>query len=40
MNELIDRYGVLDGDDLEKVANGSRFWVLRDDRIPKPWSGR
>lgn len=40
LNELIDRYGVLDGDYLEKVADASRFWVLRDDRTPTPWSGR
>lgn len=40
LNELIDRYGALDGDYLEKLASGSRFWVLRDDRTPTPWSGR
>lgn len=38
LNELIDRFGVLDGDYLGR--NGSRFWVLRDDRTPTPWSGR
>ena len=40
LNEFIDRYGVLDADYLDKLVKGSRFWVLRNDRTPTPWSGR
>ena len=40
LNELIDRYGVLDKDYLEKIDQGGRLWVLRGDRTPTPWSGR
>ena len=40
LNELIDRYGVLDLDYLEKTDDGRRLWVLRSDRTPTPWPGR
>ena len=40
LNELIDHYGVLDQDYLEKIDDGRRLWVLRGDRTPTPWSGR
>ena len=40
LNEFIDRHGVLDEDYQEKIDEGRRFWVLRSDRIPTPWSGR
>lgn len=36
----IDRYGVLDAAYEEALAGGRRFWVLRRDREPTPWSGR
>jgi hypothetical protein len=40
LNALIDRYGVLDAAYEEAIAAGRRFWVLREDRTPTPWSGR
>ncbi|MDO9313555.1 MAG: L,D-transpeptidase [Burkholderiaceae bacterium] len=40
LNTWIDRYGVLDGAYEEAIAGGRRFWVLRRDRQPTPWSGR
>ncbi len=40
LNELIDRYGVLDLDYLEKTDDGRRLWVLRSDRTPTLWPGR
>jgi len=40
LNEFIDRYGLLDGAYEEEIASGARFWVLREDRQPTPWSGR
>ena len=40
LNALIDRYGLLDAAYEEAMAAGHRFWVLREDRMPTPWSGR
>ena len=40
LNEFIDRYGILDQDYDLAVANGGHLWLLRDDRVPTPWSGR
>ena len=40
LNELIDRYGVLDEDYQEEIDDGRRLWVLRSDRTPTSWSGR
>ncbi len=40
LNEFIDRHGVLDEDYEAKIDEGRRFWVLREDRTPTPWSGR
>jgi len=40
MNEFMDRLGVLDQDYEEELEAGRRFWVLRPDRTPTPWSGR
>ena len=39
LNEFIDRHGALDEDYQEKTDEGRRFWVLRGDRTPTPWSG-
>lgn len=40
LNTFIDRYGLLDTDYEQALANGKILWVLRPDRIPTPWSGR
>lgn len=40
LNTFIDRYGLLDADYEQALANGKKFWVLRPDRTPTPWSGR
>lgn len=40
LNTWIDRYGVLDAAYEDAIAGGRRFWVLRPDRQPTPWSGR
>jgi hypothetical protein len=40
LNTFIDRYAILDEDYEAKLAEGRRFWVLREDRMPTPWSGR
>ena len=40
LNDFIDRYAILDADYDEAIAQGRRFWVLRPDRTPTPWSGR
>jgi hypothetical protein len=40
MNELIDRYGVLDADYDQAAASGRLLWQLRRDRIVTPWAGR
>ena len=39
-NVFIDRYGILDADYERARAEGKRIWVLREDRIETPWSGR
>jgi len=39
-DEFIDRYGILDADYERAASEGKRFWVLRSDREPTPWSGR
>ena len=40
LNSFIDRYGLLDDDYEQALANGKELWVLRPDRTPTPWSGR
>lgn len=40
LNEFIDRYAILDEDYDRVVAVGAHPWVLRDDRLSTPWSGR
>lgn len=40
LDEFIDRYGILDADYERAASEGRRFWVLRSDRDPTPWSGR
>jgi hypothetical protein len=40
LNVFVDRYGILDGDYEQAMATGRRFWVMRSDRTPTPWSGR
>ena len=40
LNAFIDHFGVLDQDYDRAIEEGRRFWVLRDDRAPTPWSGR
>jgi hypothetical protein len=40
LNRFIDRYGLLDADYNSALAEGRRFWVLRPERVPTPWSGR
>jgi hypothetical protein len=40
MNRFIDRHAVLDAAYDEALARGQKFWVLRPDREPTPWSGR
>jgi hypothetical protein len=40
LNEFIDRYAVLDEDYEKALDEGRRFWVLRSDWTPTPWSGR
>ena len=40
LNTFIDRRAVLDAAYDEALAQGRRFWVLRADREPTPWSGR
>lgn len=40
LNILIDHYGLLDADYEKAIARGRRFWALRPDREPTPWSGR
>lgn len=40
LNTFIDRYGLLDADYEQALANGRKLRVLRPDRIPTPWSGR
>ena len=40
LNTFIDHYGVLDADYEQAMAQGKKFWVIRPDRTPTPWSGR
>lgn len=40
LNSFIDRYGLLDADYELAMAKGKKFWVIRSDRTPTPWSGR
>lgn len=40
LNTFIDRYGLLDADYEQALAQGKKLWVIRTDRIPTPWSGR
>jgi hypothetical protein len=40
LNRWIDRHGALDAAYDAAVAEGRRFWLLRPDRQPTPWSGR
>lgn len=40
LNQLIDRYGLLDADYEQAQAEGRTFWVLHPARQSTPWSGR
>jgi lipoprotein-anchoring transpeptidase ErfK/SrfK len=40
LNAFLDRHAILDEDYEAEMARGRRFWVLREDRSPTPWSGR
>jgi len=40
LNEFLDRWAILDEDYEQEMNEGRRFWVLRADRAPTPWSGR
>jgi hypothetical protein len=40
LNTFIDRYGLLDADYEQALANGKKLWVLRPERTPTPWPGR
>lgn len=40
LNTFIDRYGLLDADYEQALAEAETLWVLRADRIPTPWAGR
>lgn len=40
LNDFIDRHAILDAAYEEGLQLGQRFWVLRTDRTPTPWSGR
>lgn len=40
LNDFIDRYGLLDANYEQALAEGRILWVLRRDRTPTPWSGR
>ena len=40
LNELLDRFGVLDADYLQAADAGRQLWVLRADRTPTAWPGR
>ena len=40
LNVFLDRYGVLDADYGQALAQGKSLWVLRADRAPVPWPGR
>lgn len=38
--DFIDRYGLLDADYEQALAEGKNLWMIRPDRTPTPWSGR
>lgn len=40
LNQVVDKYGVLDADYEAALERGVPLWVLRKDRTPTPWSGR
>jgi hypothetical protein len=40
LNTFLDHYGILDADYEQALAKGQKFWLLRPDREPTPWSGR
>ena len=40
LNDFLDVHGILDHDYEQVLAAGNHPWVLREDRIPTPWSGR
>ena len=40
LNQVLDRYSVLDADYEAAIERGVQLWVLRKDRMPTPWSGR
>lgn len=40
LNELIDRYGILDAGYEQSIKSGKLLWLPRPDRITTPWSGR
>ena len=40
LNQVFDKYGVLDADYEAALERGVPLWVLRKDRTPTPWSGR
>ncbi len=40
LNQLLDKYGILDADYQAARERGVPLWVLRKDRTPTPWSGR
>lgn len=40
LDVFLDRYGILDADYEEALAQGKTFWVLSKNRAPTPWSGR
>ena len=40
LNQVFDKYGVLDADYEAALERGVPLWVLPKDRTPTPWSGR
>ena len=40
LNNLIDRYGLIDADYEEAITGGRHLWVVRKDAQPTRWSGR
>ena len=40
LNEVLDKYGLLDADYEAAIERGVQLWVLRKERMPTPWSGR
>ncbi|TAJ76825.1 MAG: murein L,D-transpeptidase [Gallionellaceae bacterium] len=39
LNTFIDRYGLLDAVYEQALAKRKKLWMLRNDRIPTPWTG-